>query len=471
MSKTLEQYLLGAASSSQADMPSDNPYRTIGFDQGAARLGWVRPISFSSIKKSLDDIRDILEDKEAFVFVGIGGSGNGIKALLSLFKGSSLYALDSLDPAALKELLDKIGEKKSKTLIVPISKSGTTKETQLLSHTLKEVFAKDWMNHFLWLSDPTSFAKLDSLGWQGVKRIAIQPDGNNDMGGRFSCPGSLIFILPLFLLLGKDYDELERIYNEYCLFQEIIRKEALGAAQKYKDTSSAYFNIYIEPVLRRYFYPWAVQLFQESIGSKKENFFVKTTGLDSEIEGFYPLKLKLEIKEPVISLMCQMYFLQSFVAFYAALKSLNFVDQGYVEKYKNQMRKLEGEKIGEIPQMSLDQVVAEVKERGVQQRFIEVVLYFHPQASQIEQIKSKFSQAFPDKEIFVFIGSDWNHHSYQAAFADENSFFVLFLNPSFSQEIKPFSPQTLAKNTETLKLIAKATYLTIEAKSLLVYLS
>ncbi|UCG35418.1 MAG: hypothetical protein JSW17_01055 [Candidatus Omnitrophota bacterium] len=471
MIEKLEQYLLGAAGNNQQDIAGNNPFRTIGFDQNAPRLGWVRPIPFLDIKKSLDDIDNILKGKDTFIFVGIGGSGNGIKALLSLFKESPLYTLDSLDPAALEELISKIAKKTDTALVIPISKSGTTKETQLLSHTLKEVFGKDWKNHFLWLSDPNSFEKLSSAGWQEAKKCAIQPDANADMGGRFSCPGSLIFLLPLFLLLKKNFNELERIYNEYCFFQETIRHEALEEAIKYKDTDKAYFNVYIDPEIHRYFYPWVVQLFQESIGSKKESFFVKTASLDVKIDGFYPLKLKLQIKNPVVSLMCQMYFLQNFVAFYAALKGLNFVNQDYVEKYKSQMRKLEGEEIGEIPQLTLDEIISEVKKKIGKQPFVEVVLYFHPFATQMEQIKSRFNKEFSAKQIFVFVGSDWNHHSYQAAFADKNSFFVILLAASFNQEIKPFSSQTLNKNIESLKLIAKATHLTIVDKSLLASLS
>jgi len=471
MAGKLEKYLLDAAISNQADITSENPFGAIGFDQDAPRLGWVHPISFLDIRESLEDIADVLKNKDTFIFVGIGGSGNGIKALLSLFEDSPLYTLDSLDPAALKELIAKIASKKDAALVIPISKSGTTKETQLLGHTLKEVFGKDWQSHFLWLSDPGAFEKLNSLGWQEVKKSAIQPDKKADMGGRFSCPGSLIFLLPLFLLLEKDFNELERIYNEYCSFQETIRRDALALAVKYKDSDKAYFNVYMDQAMHQSFYPWVVQLFQESIGSKKDNLFVKTVSFNDAFEGFHSLELKLKIKDPIVSLMCQMYFFQSFVAFYAALKGFNFVNQGYVEKYKSQMRKLEGEEIGKIPTLTLDEIVSELKKKIKKQQFIEVVLYFHPSVVQIEEIKSRFSKEFSDKQIFIFVGSDWNHHSYQAAFSDENTFFVLLLAASFGQEIEPFSSQTLKKNIESLRLIAKATYLTIEVKSLLASLS
>ena len=72
--------------------------------------------------------------------------------MISLFDNASLYTIDSLDPAALKELSSKIGTKLAKTLVVPISKSGTTKETQLLSHSLRQLYISsginDWQKHF-----------------------------------------------------------------------------------------------------------------------------------------------------------------------------------------------------------------------------------------------------------------------------------------------------------------------------------
>ncbi|MDD5195719.1 MAG: hypothetical protein PHQ96_08630, partial [Candidatus Omnitrophica bacterium] len=212
MEKTLEQYLLEAVGKTQNELPPDNPYRESGFDGDKKRLGWLKVTPFSKIKEALTRLQEILEGKDCFIFTGIGGSANGIKALLSLFKGAPLYILDSLDPAALKALTLKI-KNIDRTLVIPISKSGSTSETQLLSCALKELFGNGWKNHFLWLVDPPAFEKLDTLGWSGAKKIPIQFDEDTDIGGRFSCPHTLIFFLPLFLLLKKDFAQLQRIYS------------------------------------------------------------------------------------------------------------------------------------------------------------------------------------------------------------------------------------------------------------------
>jgi hypothetical protein len=468
MNNRLEQYLLEAQGKNREEISSNNPYGKIGFDSGKKRLGWIRVTPFSLIKNSLLKISPLLKGKENFIFVGMGGSINGIKTLFSLFKGHKLFALDSLDPAAVKAILKKI-KNTNKTLVISISKSGTTQETQLLSLALREIFGENWDKHFLWLADPSAFEKLDSLTWQGAQRMSIQFDGESDVGGRFSCPHTMIFFLPLFLLFKQNINKLKAVYDIYTSSLETARQEAYSFAEKYKDKNPAYFFPQVKGNLGQSFSSWIVQLFQESLGSKKENFSIKTTGvLKKKNSLFLPIKLKTKINNPIASLMVQMYFFQIFVAFYSAFKDINFVDQEFVEKYKETMRKIEGSKTDDIALLDLPQVIKEAKSKiSGTQKFIEVVLYFHPCGKIVEKVNRAFSKAFGDKMVFVFVGSDWNHHSYQAAFADKSTFYVFLLASNYNNSAKDISKETLNKNIEKLKIISKATYLTLEDKSLL----
>lgn len=468
MMNKLEQYLLEAQGKGREELSCDNPYKKIGFDSDKKRLGWARVTPFNLIKDSLLNISPLLKGKENFVFVGMGGSINGIKTLFSLFKGHKLFSLDSLDPAAVKAILKK-SKNINKTLVISISKSGTTQETQLLSLALREVFGSSWPEHFLWLADVSAFEKLESLSWQGAQMRPIQFDGQSDVGGRFSCPHTLIFFLPLFLLLKQDLNKLKQIYDIYLSSQKDARHEAYLFAEKYKDKEPPYFFPQVKGNLGTSFSSWIVQLFQESLGSKKENFSVKTTGpLKKKNNLFLPVKLKAKIDNPVASLMSQMYFFQAFIAFYSALKDINFVDQEFVEKYKDTMRKIEGKQTGDINLLNLTQVIKEAKKKvSAKQKFIEVVLYFHPSKEIIAKVSRVMSRAFSDKMIFVFIGSDWNHHSYQAAFADKNTFYVFLLASSYINLVEGISQATLVKNIGKLKIISKATHLTLEDKSLL----
>lgn len=468
MSNMLEKYLLDAEGKTRESLPEANPFKRIGFDKDKKRLGWMRVIPFGVMKDYLSDLLPLLEDKEAFIFIGMGGSINGMKTLFYLFKGHKLFALDSLDPAAIEEILKKI-KNLEKTLVISISKSGTTLETQSLSNTLKGLFGNDWKKHFLWLADPAAFEKLDSLGWQGVKRAPIQFDGESDIGGRFSSPQTLVFFLPLFLLLKNDFNKLKKIYDTYLSSLETARKEACLFAEKYKDKDCAYFVPQTSGNFGNSFSSWIVQLFQESLGSKKDNFHVKTIcDLKKKNASFLPLKLKAKINNPVASLMAQMYFFEVFVAVFSGLKGINFVEQDYVEKYKDEMRKLSGQKVTGVAQYSLKEVINQAGEMVKRERkFIEVVLYFHPSEKTIKTIKSLFSRFFKDKIILVFVGSDWNHHSYQAAFADKNTFYVLLLAKNYNTNLKGIAPGILQENVEKMKLISKATYLTLKEKALL----
>lgn len=473
MNKNLENYLIEAAQVNKSQISVENPYCDIGFDRGSGRLGWVREISFSQIQNALMNIMPLFEGKKNFVFIGMGGSINGIKPLLTLLGGRFFYTLDSLDPQAISEVADKIKDLKE-TLIIAISKSGTTKETQLLALTLKELFSAGlgrnlWINHFLWLSDSTSFEKLDALGWKGVKKAQLQFDGETDIGGRFSSPHTLIFFLPLFLLLNKDFSQLKKLHDTFASLRPEIRKSAYLACCKYKDKPNAYFSPLIGE-LDAAFSSWIVQLFQESLGSKLDNLEVKTIPNISSGDVFFPLKLDMKIDNPVVSLIIQMYFFQVFIAYYSAQKGVNFVTQSFVEKYKQQMRKLEdeGAKGDGIKPESLENIMRETKKLiRPGHRFIEIVLYFYPQADIKEMIKKSFGQEFPGNQLLMFIGSDWNHQSYQAAFGSKDTFFVLLTASSYRSQVGGISSDTLSKNVETLQVVAEATYLTLKDKSIL----
>ncbi|MDD5584054.1 MAG: hypothetical protein PHV55_03240 [Candidatus Omnitrophica bacterium] len=472
MEKTLEQYLLDAVGKSKDELSVENPYREFGFDGDKQRLGWMKITQFSRIKETLRKLTGILEGKDCFVFVGIGGSGNGIKALLSLFKGVPLYTLDSLDPAALKELKPKI-KNTERTLVVSISKSGTTQETQLISRTLRELLGQNRQKNFLWLADPGAFEKLDALGWQGVAKVPIQFDAESDIGGRFSCPHTLIFFLPLFLLLNRDYGKLATIYSAYCSFVPALCRQAEALAKQVSILPRAFFAPYVDKIFGTSFSAWIVQLFQESLGSKRNGLAVKTLcGSGNAAKGFLAVKPELTASEPVVKLMLSMYFFQAFVAFYAAIKKLNFVNQEFVEKYKQAMRELEGKKETVLTVLTLAQVIAQAKNKILKKHtFIEIVLFFHPSRKIITTVEKEFAKTFKDKKILVFVGSDWNHHSYQAAFADKNTFFVLLTASRYATAIKPFPISVLEKNVATLKTISRATYLTLKDKSLLCALS
>jgi glucose-6-phosphate isomerase len=459
-----------AASKPKQDISSNNLFSLIGFDADKARLGWVVPPDWSLIQQSLIKCLNVIKDKKKFIFIGMGGSINGIKTVAGLGKRRFIYALDSLDPAALKDILAQIKSLKD-TMIIPISKSGTTKETQSLANTLREIFKKRYVKrHFLWLVDKDSYAKLDSLGWRGFSRLPIQVNEKTDIGGRFSSPHTLVFFLPLLLVLNKNLSNLKKIYNQYLSLKDSIIRQADQDAIRLSKKREAYFSVKVPADILVCFRTWVTQLFQESLGSKKNNFFVKTLVCDKKTNapGFSNIFLKVKIKNPTVRLMSIMYYLQNFVALYAYAKRINFINQPCVEQYKNKMTRLNTSDSGHIKEIDLHSLVKMVKKKlKPHHKFIEIVVYFYPSSESLRRIVSEFRNNFPGFCIFIFIGSDWNHHSYQAAYGDKNSFYVLLAKDNYVTSVPPADPRQLKENVQNLKLISYATHLTIKRKSLL----
>jgi len=462
--------LHAAGGREQNEIPPENIFRATAFDGGKKRLGWSRSLDTETVKNVLTGISDIIYPFETFVFVCMGGSVNGIKPLLSLLPGSKVHTLDSLDPAALAQLKAAIPDLK-KTMAIPVSKSGTTKETQLIASSLRELFGVDWQKHFLFLADKGSFAKIDALGWQGVKKISIQFDTEEDIGGRFSCPQTLIFFLPLFILFDRDIHRIETLLAEYSGFKKDISKQAAELAVKHQGQDPAYFCPIVKEPMQPVLASWLYQLFQESIGSKKDGLAVKTVVMrEKGHEAFVGLPLVMNFNDPVLYLMAHMYFFQCFVAFYSAVNGINFVSQDFVEKYKDQMRRLEGQKMQSVKAYNLRELIDVVGPPAGKYKFIDVVLYFHPGAGLIAKVKEEFVRAFPGKNTIVAVGSDWNHHSYQATFGDKETFFVLLLAGFYDTDLGFIGKDILEKNVEALRVIARATHLTIENKSILLAL-
>lgn len=470
--ENLERYLLEAAGRKKEDIALDNPYREIGFDGGQPRLGWVAPMDFNQIRKEIVSLREILQNKDSFIFIGMGGSVNAIKPLINIFGPGKIFTLDSLDPRAINDILSQIQDLR-KTLVVAISKSGTTKETQLLAGSLRNYYSKktgvkSWYNNFLWLADPEAFLKLDNLGWDKVKKVTIQANRRSDIGGRFSAPQTQIFLLPLYLFLNKDIDKLEKVYQAFVEAQSGIAERALQDALGVGDGNNFYFSPFFDPSWEQGFASWVAQLFQESLGGKDSQRAVKTI-VNSEEADFIKLDFSPDFDQPELVLMGKMYYYQMFVAYLAALWSVNFVNQEFVEKYKKKMQALEAEEV-EVESFltgELDVLIQEVKRKITkQQRFIEIVLYFFPDSEIVNRLHERFLKEFGEKTILIFIGSDWNHQSYQSAFGNKDTFYLLLCLSKYHRSDCILEKDRL-NNIETLRRIALATHQTLSKKSLL----
>lgn len=460
-----------AAKTPFKDLPDTNPFKDLGFDDEKARLGWVILPGSDDVRERLEEIKAMTAGKKYFVFAGMGGSINGIKALIQVRgKTDTLKTLDTLDPGGLEEILQEI--ELDKTLVIPISKSGTTKETIYMAGAFREVFKDNWKDHFLWLADPSSFEKLDKAGWEGVKKVAIQVDAKTDIGGRFSCPYTMIFLIPLYLIWGdlKDLKGVVSLWEEFLRLRNEVVGEAFSRARSFSSKNNAYFAFKLKSPLDLTLRTWLVQLFQESMGSKKAGFAVKTIVFNSGSvpEGFGVVEFIPASSQEVLDLMLVMCFLHYFCAFFSCDKGINFVTQEYVEKYKKEMNRIAGQPFENPPGINLKDLVAKIKARldFDSKKFIEIVFFWHASPQEAEKMQEYVQKEIPRKRVFVFSGSDWNHHSYQAAFRDEDTLFVLLVKEKYPDSIRGVSGQKLQQNTQTLQTISLATYNTIKDKSL-----
>ncbi|NQU18923.1 class II fructose-bisphosphate aldolase, partial [bacterium] len=465
-------YFGDAVGKEQEQIIRANFFREIAFDGIKGRLGWFNPPSWDDIEGNLIEFLKIAKDKENFIFIGMGGSINTVKALIEIFKGSAPYkvfALDHLDNAALAEILKQINLKK--TLVISISKSATTKETHVLSNNLKEVFKGqhlDYKDHYLWLIDEGGDKKLDERGWQEVSNFPIQPDRRTDIGGRFTAPHTLIFFLPLIILFNKDMEYLKDLYSAYLKIIDSLREEATRQAERLFKDKAQYFAVEVDPRLKVALLTWITQLFQESLGSKVEGFNPKTLVVSSQQDApnyFTQLKAPNSI-DMVFSMMQITYFLEVFVAALSYYYKLNFVTQPEVEIYKKKMRELEDAQIPEAKEVSVKGFIDQIKESlKPEYKFIEVVLYAHKSQEEIDSLQHSLQKHFTQK-VLVFIGSDWNHHSYQATPNNTDTLFVILTQKEFLTQIEGISQATLEQNITDLRVITYATYQTLKDKAL-----
>ncbi len=439
----------------------ENPFYKIGFDNNKPRLGWVIPPSWQDIKNSLKEIKPFLKKKRRFIFIGMGGSINGAKVISCLDEKKQLFFLNNLDPKNLEEVMENASLKE--TLAIAISKSGTTQETQLLAETVRSFFKKDWINHFLWLSDPSSFKKLDELGWRKCGKFSIQVDGKEDIGGRFSSPHTLVFLLPLFILLDQNFKSLEKIFSSYLHFLDRLREEAHKLVLSFKRKKQGFFNIHVKKKFKTSFITWITQLFQESLGSKRIDFFVKTA--IGEKDSFFNIALPFEIADSIIYVMSLMYFLEIFIALFSFYKKINFVNQPYVEKYKKKVKELKEKELKFPPFLKLSHLPSFIKDKiDKDKKFIEVVIYAYLEKKEIDYIKKILKKELSSFKSFVFEGPDWNHHSYQSAFLDKNTFYVIGLKKEYPFKL---DNKLIENNISFLRRIAVATYTTLSSKSLI----
>lgn len=137
--------------------------------------------------------RDAAQLSKRFTHVlvlGIGGSALGTKAVYEAVggagarRGMKLSVADNVDPDAFLPLLD--AHPMRKTLVVAISKSGGTAETNvqlsLAMAALRKTVGKRWKEHVVLITDPSRGVFRRMADAEGLRTYPVPPN----VGGRFS---------------------------------------------------------------------------------------------------------------------------------------------------------------------------------------------------------------------------------------------------------------------------------------------
>jgi glucose-6-phosphate isomerase len=265
-------------------------FAALGFDGGRNRMGWT----VSAVKRILGDgamlgevaaqASDIAERFRHVIFCGMGGSGLGVEVASSTFgtRGPAIHSLRTTDRAVLKALVDSLAGKDGSlksaldgTLVVAVSKSGTTAET--LSH--KDFFERlfrsqgvDPRGHVMLLTDPGSPMVCEAAE-KGYMISEIQLGGGTDVGGRFTSPATRVFLLPAALCdpeaAGKRMERILRQAQRMNDWADIRQDGFVRLGASLYLLASEYGRdklTFLVPDGFRSLPNWVEQLFEESLG-------------------------------------------------------------------------------------------------------------------------------------------------------------------------------------------------------------
>lgn len=246
--------------------------------------GWLTlPDDFNreELEKIKASARQIQENSDFLVCIGIGGSYLGHKAIIEALGNKShtkvLFAGNNLSAHSLGKLLTKIGERPFSINV--ISKSGSTLEPALAFRFFKEIllkrYGRDGAAQRIYATTDASQGILHGEAVQeGYTRFVI-PD---NIGGRYSVL-TAVGLLPL-AVAGLDIDALldgaRAEEQSYATAFNLGNIPAVQYASQRADFLRQKYNVEVlatfEPELQC-FEEWWKQLFGESEGKQRQGIF------------------------------------------------------------------------------------------------------------------------------------------------------------------------------------------------------
>lgn len=251
--------------------------------------GWLtlpRKFDMGEFVRIKEAAKEIQEESEYLVCIGVGGSYLGHRAIIEALRPKSetkiIYAGNSLSKRELDYALEKVGDHDFSVNV--ISKSGTTLEPAIAFEAFKKKLIEKYgeeeaMNRIYATTDRKKGALHDEAVAAGYTRFVV-PD---DVGGRYSVL-SAVGLLPM-AVAGINVDKLLEGAAEAV--ESTVEPATKYAWMRYELGRKGYDTevfATVEPATR-YFSEWLKQLFGESEGKEKQGVFpaslIYTTDLHS----------------------------------------------------------------------------------------------------------------------------------------------------------------------------------------------
>jgi len=407
-----------------------------------------------------------MRDKSRYVMVGTGGwvHAAGTAAASHAEPAVVVETIHSLDPRALAPLVDAVGHAQS-TTFVGISESRTTLETELLMDTFAE-FARSMganpVDHLLWLS-PTQGPDVRSV--DPAITPAVRP------GALFGAPLTLAFLLPLRLVAG--HAQTKRYYESFLAAREVALNAMVERALEIDITSIGGLYFFVDPALvndslRR----WLLQLGRQALSSKVAGFQPKVLVGSAPPAEFEIIDTTAGLDgPPAVIAMLAMHAVQHFIAVLCYRIGAPFATHRAVRSYKRILPALleraqppAPEELGANDIEQLERSLIGSLSRSLQRRFAEIVIYRSLDALTARRLEERLTQTL-SRPCHVFEGSDWNHHSYQAAWADSETDYAIIDSPALPEPIAGLCQDILDRNVRALSAIANATRATLRANA------
>ena len=348
--------------------------------------GWIelpRKYDMGEFAKIKEAAKNIIDESEVLVCIGIGGSYLGHRALIEALRPESgveiVYAGNSLSKRELDYALEKVGDRDFSINV--ISKSGTTLEPAIAFDAFKKKlvakYGEEEARSRIYATTDAKTGKLhDEAVTNGYTRFVV-PD---NIGGRYSVV-TAVGLLPL-AVAGIDVDKLLEGAAEAV---ESARIPAINYAWMRQGLGKKGYDTEVfasfEPATM-YFNEWLKQLFGESEGKDKQGIFPASVIYSTDLHSLgqfmqdgrrtlfetiidYPTdELNAKVVQavrvahtqggiPVLDIKISefsergfgelIYFFELACAISAKLFGVNPFDQPGVEAYKNELKKLMGE--------------------------------------------------------------------------------------------------------------------------------